>query len=81
MTHPPFDHPYPETRLQRHNPPHRLSRGGDRQTNQALYLIAGSLLATDPATRAYRDRRLSDPDPHATTTSKDVRRGPLRQPR
>ena len=36
---------------------HRLSRGGDRQANRALYLIVCSPLASDPATRAYRDRR------------------------
>ena len=45
---------------------HRLSRGGDRQANRALYLIVCSRLASDPATRAYRDRRrtqgLSNPE-------------------
>jgi transposase len=45
---------------------HRLSRGGDRQANRALYLIVCTRLATDPATRAYRDRRrtqgLSNPE-------------------
>ena len=51
---------------------HRLSRGGDRQANRALYLIACSRLATDPATRAYRDRRLADPDPRAAKSSKEV---------
>jgi transposase len=45
---------------------HRLSRGGDRQANRALYLTVCSRLASDPATRAYRDRRrtqgLSSPE-------------------
>ncbi|UIJ59789.1 MULTISPECIES: IS110 family RNA-guided transposase [Amycolatopsis] len=36
---------------------HRLSRGGDRQANRALHLIACTRLATCPRTRAYRDRR------------------------
>ena len=35
----------------------RLSRGGDRQANRALYIIALARLATCPRTRAYRDRR------------------------
>jgi len=45
---------------------HRLSRGGDRQANRALYLIVCSRLASNAATRAYRDRRrtqgLSNPE-------------------
>lgn len=36
---------------------HRLSRGGDRQANRALYLITITRLATCPDTRAYRDKR------------------------
>ncbi|WP_308205109.1 transposase [Mycobacterium paraffinicum] len=36
---------------------HRLSRGGDRQANRALHMIACTRLATCPRTRAYRDRR------------------------
>jgi transposase len=38
----------------------RLNRGGDRQANSALYRIVISRLHTDPATRAYRDRRLTE---------------------
>ncbi|GAB2963400.1 IS110 family transposase [Micromonospora polyrhachis] len=38
----------------------RLNRGGDRQANAALYRIVLSRLHTDPETRAYRDRRLSE---------------------
>jgi len=38
----------------------RLNRGGDRQANAALYRIVISRLHTDPATRAYRDRRLTE---------------------
>ena len=36
---------------------HRLSRGGDRQANRALHMVACSRLATCSRTRAYRDRR------------------------
>jgi transposase len=38
----------------------RLSRGGDRQANRALYMIILSRLATDPGTRAYRQRRTEE---------------------
>jgi transposase len=36
---------------------HRLHRGGDRQLNRALHIIALSRARTDPATRAYLNRR------------------------
>jgi transposase len=36
---------------------HRLSRGGDRQANKALYTIALTRLRYDPRTRAYVDKR------------------------
>jgi transposase len=36
---------------------HRLHRGGDRQLNHAIHIIALSRARTDPATRAYLDRR------------------------
>jgi transposase len=36
---------------------HRLHRGGDRQLNHALHIIALSRARTDPATRAYLSRR------------------------
>jgi transposase len=35
---------------------HRLHRGGDRQLNRALHIIALSRARTDPATRVYLDR-------------------------
>jgi transposase len=35
----------------------RLSRGGDRQANSALHLMVIRLLRSDPATRAYYERR------------------------
>jgi transposase len=35
----------------------RLNRSGDRQLNQALYTVVLTRLRTDPATRAYADRR------------------------
>lgn len=38
----------------------RLNRGGDRQANAALYRIVLSRLRLDPATRSYRDRRISE---------------------
>jgi transposase len=39
---------------------HRLHRGGDRQLNRAIHIIALGRLAWDPETRAYIERRLSD---------------------
>jgi hypothetical protein len=36
---------------------HRLNRGGDRQANSALWVIALTRLRIDPATRAYAQRR------------------------
>jgi transposase len=36
---------------------HRLSRGGNRDANRALYMLAVSRLRWDPRTRAYVDRR------------------------
>ncbi|MBO3752532.1 IS110 family transposase [Streptosporangiaceae bacterium NEAU-GS5] len=39
---------------------HRLNRGGDRQANRALYIIAVSRMAHDPRTRAYVERRTHD---------------------
>ena len=39
---------------------HRLDRGGDRQPNRALHTIILSRQRTDPDTRAYISRRLSE---------------------
>lgn len=39
---------------------HRLNRGGDRAANSALHLIAIGRLRTDPRTKAYIDRRVSE---------------------
>jgi transposase len=36
---------------------HRLHRGGDRQLNRAIHIIALSRARTDPATRTYLDRK------------------------
>ena len=36
---------------------HRLNRSGDRQANNALWIIAMVRLSRDPESRAYRDRR------------------------
>ena len=36
---------------------HRLHRGGDRQLNRAIHIIAFSRARTDPATRAYLARK------------------------
>ena len=35
-------------------------------------MIVCTRLATDPATRAYRDHRLSDPNPRTAKTSKEI---------
>ncbi len=39
---------------------HRLNRGGNRQLNSALHMIAVSCLRTDPDTRAYVARRTGE---------------------
>jgi len=39
---------------------HRLNRGGDRDANSALYLIALTRLATDEDTKLYMNRRLAE---------------------
>jgi transposase len=39
---------------------HRLSRGGDRQANNALWRVVMVRLSFDPKTRAYMDRRLKE---------------------
>jgi hypothetical protein len=39
---------------------HRLNRGGDRQANRALYVIAISRMAHDPRTWTYVDRRTAE---------------------
>ncbi len=39
---------------------HRLNRGGDRQLNRALYLVAITKQRCDPATKAYIARRTAD---------------------
>jgi len=49
--------PIPASSGQTHR--YRLSRGGDRQANSALYRIAIVRLSHDPAARNYRDIRLA----------------------
>jgi transposase len=39
---------------------HRLNRGGDRAANSALHIIAIGRLQTDPATKAYIARRITE---------------------
>jgi transposase len=39
---------------------HRLNRGGDRQANYALYILAVTRMAWDPRTRAYVTRRQAE---------------------
>jgi transposase len=39
---------------------HRLNRGGDRQANWALYILAVTRMAWDPDTRAYVTRRTAE---------------------
>jgi transposase len=48
---------------------HRLNRSGDRQLSRALHVIALARLRTDPATRAYADRRRSE-----GRTDREIRR-------
>jgi transposase len=37
--------------------PYRLNRSGDRQLNKALHVVVMTRRQTDPATRAYAERR------------------------
>ncbi|WP_414989836.1 transposase, partial [Aeromicrobium sp.] len=39
---------------------HRLHRGGDRQANRAIHMIAVGRLRSDPKTRAYAQKRTHD---------------------
>jgi transposase len=39
---------------------HRLNRGGDRQTNSALWKIVLTRMVCDPRTRAYLERRMTE---------------------
>jgi transposase len=39
---------------------HRLNRGGDRQANAAIHIVALSRLRSDTKTRAYAARRTED---------------------
>jgi transposase len=39
---------------------HRLNPGGDRQANHALWRIVFTRLGSDPATRAYAERRTAE---------------------
>lgn len=39
---------------------HRLNRGGDRAANSALHIIAIGRLRTDPRTKTYVDKRVSE---------------------
>ena len=39
---------------------HRLNRGGDRQLNRALHIIAIHRLRHDTASRAYADRKSAE---------------------
>ena len=48
---------------------HRLNRGGDRQANNALWVIALTRLRDDPRTRAYAERRTTQ-----GKTTKDILR-------
>lgn len=48
---------------------HRLNRGGDRQLNRALHIVAIHRLRHDPRTRDYADRRRA-----AGSTDRETRR-------
>src|SRR3954454_4751828 len=41
-------------------PQHPLNRGGDRQANYALYILAVTRVAWDPTTKAYVARRTTE---------------------
>jgi transposase len=48
---------------------HRLNRGGDRQANRALYVIAINRMRVDPATRGYADGAAPRACPPATSSA------------
>jgi transposase len=58
---------------------HRLHRGGDRQLNHALHIIALSRARSDPATRAYLDRRHAEGKTGASGSGKCWFRGGKRR--
>ncbi len=66
---------------------HRLHRGGDRQLNRAIHIIALGRVAWDPETRAYiatprlrrQDQTRSDPLPQTAHRSTDLA-APLQHP-
>jgi len=60
--------PLPTTSGQRQDR-HRLNRSGDRQLNNALYVVALTRSRNDQATRDYRDRRRSE-----GKTDREIRR-------
>jgi transposase len=60
--------PLPTTSGQRQDR-HRLNRNGDRQLNNALYVVALARSRNDQATRDYRDRRRSE-----GKTDREIRR-------
>jgi len=47
---------------------HRLNRGGDRQLNRALYLVAVTRQRCCPTTKAYVDRRTAEGKTERETT-------------
>ena len=51
---------------------YRLNRCGDRQLNRALHVVAMHRMRHDPATRAYVERRRSDP--RNPKTDREIRR-------
>jgi len=68
---------------------HRLNRGGDRQGNSALWLIANNRMIHHPETREYVKRRTTDgkehqrdpPLPHAPHRARHLSAHPRRPPR
>ena len=44
---------------------HRLHRGGDRQLNRALHMIAMTKARSDPQTKAYLERKRAEARPGA----------------
>ena len=48
---------------------HRLNPGGDRQANHALWRIVFTRLGSDPATRAYAERRTAEGNPRRRSSA------------
>jgi hypothetical protein len=57
----------------RHAESGRLNPGGDRQANHALWRIVVTRLGSDPATRAYAERRTPEENPRRKSKKEIIR--------